>query len=349
MSRRRKNKRKKVGSALKKHQQNERYLKGLVFESVLQELIKKAGFQKDEYFNQYNFKQTKLHGRGAVHQIDISGIFKLGIPFINPILLIGEAKNLNHRVRVSQVRQFLGAYVDIIQFNRVETKKGWAVRYKNILQPKVTYCPVFFSMKGFNRSAQGLMYAHNINYLSYENSEIMEQVKKLVERLLKQVKSSKINTKDFAVFHELGNLKGLRAEAKKSDYDKAAHKLIAYVSRIKSYLGTLDRNYPIHVLSKKVRTPNKQREVKLVYDGNTGFTIKSVKDKQYGKFYLSKEFVHQYVKNAIGRGKREIVFRQIDLVLPFGEGATIIHLKVAETSRNEIIQQIVPNTESAKQ
>ncbi|MEM4097702.1 MAG: hypothetical protein QXS81_03360 [Candidatus Micrarchaeaceae archaeon] len=333
---------------LKTYKQNERYIKGLLLESVLQRLIEKSGFHKDRYFKQYNFNFTKIHGRGALHQIDVSGIFKLGVPFVNPILLIGEAKNFYYKVRLQQVRSFLGAYVDIMQFNRVRTKEGWSVRYKDIMQPKVTYAPVFFSLKGFTLDAQALMYAHNINYLSYENSRVMEKILKLTNRVLKQIKFTKIITDDFVHFHALDALKTLRFEVKKADYDRVVDKLITYTNSIKSYMGTLDRNYPIHVLSEKIRTPKGRHEIRLVYDTNSRFTIKSLKNREYGEFSLPKNFVYHYVEDANKHNKNDLIFAQLDLILPSEDnGISVVHLKVEENSKKKIIQQIIGTNSEA--
>jgi hypothetical protein len=118
--------------------QNESYVKGLLFEVVLKQLVQKSGFSKDEFLPQANIKSTKLHGRGAPHQIDVLGVFRLGIPFIPPLLLVGEAKNFNRQVTLKEAREFLGMYIDIVQYPRIHTKARSNIRSEEILQPKFT-------------------------------------------------------------------------------------------------------------------------------------------------------------------------------------------------------------------
>src|SRR3989344_3299699 len=103
-------------------------LKGYLFESVLKALIEKAGFNTDFECDQLTKDRKSFHGRGAVHQIDLSGRFCMNIPFIYPILLIGEAKSSKGTVSLSQVRNFFGAFTDLSQYHKIQTKKSPAER-----------------------------------------------------------------------------------------------------------------------------------------------------------------------------------------------------------------------------
>ncbi len=335
-----KRRKKRKGYATRKYALNQAYAKGLVFESVVQDLVNKAGFTKEGYLPQYNKKKTKLHGRGAPHQIDVMGTFRLGVPFTNPIFLVGEVKNFNRTVRIKEVRQFLGAYIDIIEFSRVNTKAPWDVRYNDILKPRVTYCPVFFSMKGFCHNAEALMFVHGIKYFSYENSEIMEKVRKLVEQFIGQIKFSTLMETDFPVFKDVKKFKELHAEAKKQDYDKVADKISSYLSRVNSYIGVLDKTYPIHILSLRMQNPRKQKEVKLILEGENSFVIKSLKNRQYGKFSLTPKFVQQYVRHARKNNYLNTVFMQIDVMLPYKDTLMLVHLKIENNSREELIRNL---------
>ncbi|MEM3556079.1 MAG: hypothetical protein QXF56_05150 [Candidatus Micrarchaeia archaeon] len=331
---------KRRGAVLKRYAKNEAYVKGLIFESIIKELTKKAGFCEMDYFQQYNIKKTGLHGRGARHQIDVMGVFKLGIPFVNPIFLVAEAKNFNRKVRIEEVRDFLGKYIDIVQFNRVNTKTPQEIRYTDILQPRVTYRPVFFSMKGFVKSAEELMFAHGISYFSYENSAIMKRISKLVNQQLKQIKFSKLVDTDFKIFKEVEQFKNLRMEVKRQNYDKVVDKINSYLLRVNSYIGVLDKNFPIHILTTNKRVPKKHKEIKLELENDTNLIIKSIKNIRFGQFSLPKHFIQAYVKFAKKQNRLSTIFKQIDLVLPIGNTMNLVNLKINDSSRKELIDKI---------
>jgi len=150
-------------------------LKGYLFESILRDLIEKAGFNADFECDQLTKDKKGFHGRGAIHQIDLSGRFCMNIPFVYPILLIGEAKSNKGTVSLSQVRDFFGAFTDLNQYHKIQTTKSPAERYYQLSRPRYTLCPVFFSLRGFKKSAEQFMFAQGISFVIYQNNCTADQ------------------------------------------------------------------------------------------------------------------------------------------------------------------------------
>jgi hypothetical protein len=328
---------------------NEGYVKGLLFEVVLKELVKKSGFTIDEHISQANVKNTKLHGRSGVHQIDVLGVFRLGIPFVNPLLLMGEAKNFNKQVGLKEAREFLGTYIDIVQYNRINTKSRSSNRSEEILQPKYTYCPVYFSMKGYQQSAQHFMFAHGINFFSYENSEIMERLAKKIAGLLTQIRFQKMKTDDFKNFRELLSINNIPQNLKKDDFKKAHDKLVSYINSVNSFVGVLDRRFPIHILTEKKTIPKKPGKINLEIMQVNSFKMKTQAKRQIGQFSLPRTFISDYLRVAKKQGSGESAFQQIDIIASVKDNLVVINFKIDETSRSNILtlfkQQIYDRTQ----
>ena len=122
-------------------------LKGYLFEALIKKIVKKAGFKDDFKSNQLTHKRKKFHGRGAVHQIDIYGEFYFSIPFIYPINILGEVKATKGQINLTPVRNFYGVTKDIMEWYRVDTKKGGKERFSIIGEKRHTHCPTFFFIK----------------------------------------------------------------------------------------------------------------------------------------------------------------------------------------------------------
>lgn len=333
--------RKKPTNNQKKSREYQRFIKGRLFEIVMNEMIKKSGFSQDETFPQLNLKKTKLFGRGTAHQIDIIGVFKLGIPFINPLLLVGEAKNFQSKIGLAAVQSFLGTCIDIFQYSRIRTKFSMDVKRADLFEPKHTYCPVFFSMKGFARNAENLMFVHGINYFSYENSAIMKEVDQLVGQFLKQVRYNEIKTTDFKYFRELSKLKEIRQEVKKPSYDYHLKNLEDNLNEIRSYVGVLDKRFPIHILSRKKYIPKSSSEVKIEIISENSLLLKTKNNRQYGQFSLTPSFLEEYLKFAKQKKYLDNILRQVDLVIPKKNSLTVYNLKINELSRKAIIDKYI--------
>ena len=170
---------------------------------------------------------------------------------------------------------------------------------------------------------------------------MMDKISKLVNQFLKQIKFSKLSDIDFKVFKEVRLFKQLSPNSKKQDYDRVADKIENYLSGVNSYMGVLDRNFPIHILSRMKQTPKNQKEIKLLLEGNNSFIIKSVTNRRYGTFSLTKKFVKQYVTHARKNNNLDEVFSQIDILLPLNDTLNLVHLRVENTSRRELIDRII--------
>jgi len=323
-------------SVLASYQKNESYVKGLLFEVVLKELVRKSGFSQ-EHLSQANAKDTKLHGRSAVHQIDILGVFRLGIPFINPLLLVGEAKNFKRKVTIKEAREFLGMFVDITQYPRIQTKSRSSIRSEQTLQPRYTYCPVYFSLKGYQESAQHFMYSHGINFFSYENSEIMDHLDKNIHGVLTQIRFQKLNSRDFKTFKDLASMQNIPSDVKKEGFDRNLSRLITYLSSVSSYVGVLDKRFPIHILTRKKNTPKKSGEVKLQFLQRNSFVLKTMSNRQIGQFSLPSMFVSRYISMAKRQNIIDNIFRQIDVIVPTEENLFVINFRINEQYRSVII------------
>lgn len=325
----------------KKSREYSRLIKGRLFEIVMNELVKKSGFSQDETFPQLNFKKTKLFGRGTTHQIDIIGVFRLGIPFINPLLLIGEAKNFQKKVGLSAVQSFLGVCIDIFQWSRIRTKFSMDIKRADIFIPRHTYCPVFFSMKGFAKNAENLMFAHGINYFSYENSVVMQEIDQLVGEFLNQIRYNQVISKDLICFKDLSKLNDVRTDIKKPSYDYHLNRLKENLSEVLSYVGVLDKRFPIHLLTRKKRLPKSNKDVKLEQITDNSLILKTQNNREYGQFALTNSFIEEYLKYANQGKYLDNVLKQVDLVIPQKGTMVVYNLKISESSRNTIIDKYI--------
>lgn len=311
------------------------YIKGLVFEAGVQRLVEKAGFIKDPSFKQYTYNKAKLHGRGATHQIDLSGVFRLGIPFLNPLFLIGEAKNYKGKVGKAQISQFLGTITDVTQYNRVNTRTGWRNRYKALLTQRVTYCPVFFSRQGFALQAEGMMFAHGINYISYENSPIMDKLSASLESVAETIDLKNFDKRQLKYFKNLDDLSKASQYNINEPFRSASKKYIDYVASLESYIGVLDRYYTIHVLSTSTIKP--ESGVVSLKMENANFQI-TQNETAIGDFSLTEKFIENYIKNGLRADIKDKLFKQLDLVLKANDTINLIQLIIDEKSREAILK-----------
>jgi hypothetical protein len=250
---------------------------------------------------------------------------------------MGEAKNFNREIGLKEVREFLGMYIDIIQHPRIHTKSRISTRNEEILQSRFTYCPVYFSMKGFHRSAQHFMFAHGITFFSYENSEIMLQLDKKIAKLLAQVRFHKMISNDFKNFKELSLMKNIRPDLKKDDFDDANEKLDSYLNSVLSYVGVLDKRFPIHILTQKKTIPKKPGEIKLELLRRNSFIMKTLSNWQIGQFSLPATFVSDYIRMANKHKTIDDIFQQIDVIVPTKDNLLISNLRINKQSRSDVI------------
>lgn len=332
---RRRRRRRGRGKAAQLHQRNKAYAKGVLFEAIIKTLVRKAGFVEDEHSDQLTVTKRRMHGRGGTHQTDVVARFELGIPFVHPLLLVGEVKWYGRPITIKEIREFLGMFTDVTQYHRIDTRKGWQKRYQDIFRPRHTYCPVFFSMRGFDRSAEGLMFAHGIFPVSYENNYLMGRISKLAETILNRVRFSKMTASDFVSFRETDTLEALRTELRKPGYEEGVRRLRARLLSTNSHIGVLDKRFPINVLSSKKTVPKHGMQVRLLLLAATAIKIVSTTNRDYGQFSVSRYFLRAYVRH-----QPVAALRNLDLIVRRPEGIRLVQLRVTDESRNSLVTEL---------
>lgn len=317
-------------------------IKGAIFEATLRALIKKSGFHRNIYTDQLTKKQERLRGRGSTYDPDILGQFSLGIPFVNPILIIGEAKYYAFPLGMGTVREFLGSYIDFSQFPSLDTTKAKEARYATLYEPRFNYCPILFSVKGFQLKAQGLMFAHGINFISYENSEIMKKIFELVEDLLGKLKLTKFAKGDYKSLNDLDTIKDLRDDLKKAFFSNSLTNLLNYISGLDSIMGILDLRFPVHILYAKQVKVDLSKEVIIELDKKNKFILKSVSGRKYGEFSISTSFLTEYLKYSLNKNRLESTLKQIDVIVNRKGRWEMKQLLINQVNRENLIKQFLP-------
>lgn len=337
----RKVKKKSKTNALKQYQGNKSYVKGLLFEKTLEKLLIKSGFSTEVSGLQITKNQKRLHGRGATYDPDFFKQFSLGIPFVNPLMLILEAKYYNTRVDIRTVREFLGAYIDISQYAHIDTTKGGQKRYNMLFDIRYSYCPVLFSLKGFQKKSEGFMFAHGINFISYENSEIMAKILKFLEGVLEKMDFSKFKDEDFSQFGTLEIVKNIRPELKKAGFDGSYEEFLAYLNTVNSLIGVLDYKYPIHILYERGISASYSRDVCIVQKKENLFILENTVKRKFGEFSFSRNFLKKYAQYAQKKGTLDKILMQIDIVQVSKDSIILRKLKINSKSKQDLINQLL--------
>jgi len=332
---------KKRKSALKTYQTNRSIFKGRLFEFILAEILKKSGFTGELNSDQVTKNKKKLHGRGATYAPDFYGVFNVGIPFVNPLLLIVEAKYFNKPVRLSTVREFLGAYIDFSQYVKIDTKASWQKKYQKLYETRYTYCPIFFSMKGYEKPAQAFMYAHGINYISYQNSNTIEKALELSRAILSEINFTSFTQNDFKKFTSIESIGSLRMKLRKEKFDKCFSRLSRYFRLLNSFIAVIDYRFPINILHKGRISKSWYKRVRLEHAGNGKFYLKNAKSRQVGEFTLPKYFLKEYVNYSKRKGALEEIFNQINIIVQEKDRFEIKNLVITEPSRKLLIETML--------
>lgn len=323
-------------------------LKGKLFEVVLQSLLIKAGFSSNFQSEQFTKNLLKIRGRGATYKPDLVGVFNLGIPFVNPLLIIGEAKYYKAAIGLPKVREFLGSYIDFSQFPSINTVKSGDLRYEVLFGTRFNYCPIYFSIKGFQQSATGLMYAHGINYISYENSLIISKFERYIEKILDNIRLIDIKTDDFRLFSNIDLLPNVNEHLIKRNYFRSVENLLSYLNRVNSIIGVLDLRFPLHVLYEKKVTASLSREVKIVLHEGNSFILTNDAGRKFGEFtFMNSTFITKYIKYARKKGFEDTIFKQIDIIVKNKSRTgrdlwSIRQLLIKEGARQDIISHFQP-------
>ena len=311
-------------------------IKGRIFEYVLEDLIKKAGFNLDLDIPQLTKfgKKKKVHGRGGTYNADFVGEFPITIPFAYPFLLLGEAKYYNKPLGIKEVRTFLGAFIDISQYARINTKSKYLFKYSQIfLDKRYNYIPVIFSSGGFVRNAQALMWTHGIYFVSYENSQIIEDIRYRIKFLINSIEFKEIKQDEIKKITSIDTITNIKSSAKKEKFDLALQKLKDEINPIQSYFGVLDNIWPIHFLSaskKEIRPIIKVKECSFIRDENKVIIKKTThkNSTNAGFITLPKYFLNEYEKIAKKKGKS--ILSEIILFIPKDNKIFPYYLKLKE-------------------
>lgn len=326
---------------LKTYQTYRSIFKGRLFEFILAKLLTKAGFTGDFASDQLSKNKKKLHGRGGTYAPDFYGVFNIGIPFINPLLLIVEAKYFTKRVGIKIAREFLGAYIDFSQYIKIDTKsRKLEKKYEKLYETRYTYCPVFFSIKGYEKPAQAFMYAHGINYISYSNSKTIETILNSSELILKEINFAKFTDEDIKNFTSLDSLTQLRKAVKKDGFDTAFKKFSRIFDLLNSYVAVIDQRFPINILHKGRIRKNWFKNVNIKHELDGKFTFRTSADKIVGEFSLPKYFLKEYIGYAQHKNLADKVFKEIHIIIPIENDFEIKSMKISEESRVQMIESI---------
>ena len=184
--------------------------KGYLLEIVLAKLLKVNGYDlvtstdnEDNEDNEIvNLPRNGLNikGRGAYHQFDSLGTFRITPPFTHPIRLFLEAKfYTSNKVGIDRVRMGIGILQDVnTNYSTVKMTN------EKLKLPKYNYNYAIFSTSGFTGDAQRLALAHKIKLIDLSSgyySWIRDFINQIVDRLFSR-NNDDISSRFFNDFKE---------------------------------------------------------------------------------------------------------------------------------------------------
>jgi hypothetical protein len=311
-------------------------LKARLFEALVKELVKKAGFR--EFDSEELTRRKKFHGRGATHQIDVWGEFYFSIPFIYPVNLLGEVKAYKGQVGLGPVRDFCGVCKDISEVYKIDTTSGGVDRYSRVGQARHTHCPAFFSLNGFSKNAEEYMFAQGINPITYENNSTILKIYKKFSGLINTIAYKKLTKADYKYFKKLELLPLINESAKKKNFAEKYKKLTKHLESINSYFGMLSGKFVINILTKK-DIGKLQKLSKCTIDYSKNFLIKH-KNRLLGEFSLSKQFIKYYLVDKENIRK---TFAHTNIFLSDSSQGRVIRLEFTPESVDELANKLLSN------
>ncbi len=108
------------------------------------------------------------------------------------------------------------------------------------------------------------MFVHGINYISYENSNIIASLSKFMDSVIDQINLTQIKKEDYKFFDNFETISNINDNAKKEEFPSKLSKLTYYLNKIDSIIGVLDQKHPVHILYEKKVTADKIKKVKIV-------------------------------------------------------------------------------------
>jgi hypothetical protein len=289
-------------------------IQGYLFETLIKELVKKAGFSiiidSKQVTPSFRFK-----GRGATHQIDVHGEFKFSIPFIYPINILGETKgyyNPKRTVSLAVARNFCGVIKDIQEWYHIDLTKAGERRFEKVGEKRFTHCGVIFSLTGFGKSAIEYCWAHGIYTISYENNPLIRDTISLSRKLSNEVLVTKLpgsirRAFKNKSFEEVS--KTLNPEAKRQNFDKTMEQIKNETSSMFSYFGMLNGRFVCNILS-RLELKNIEGEKLIIKFEEGVFKLTDLKNTMEGYFSISKQFLKFYFKK---KNNIKNIFGYIDI------------------------------------
>lgn len=327
--------------------------KGKLFERLVDEMIKKAGFAALRNEEQLTKSKTRFHGRGATHQIDAYGEFVFTIPFVYPLRLLVEAKALSDSAGLGLMRSFSAAVKDISEWYNVDTYKGGSERYKVIGRSRYYDCGAFFSLHGFRKTAEEYAYAQGIVPVTYENNPYITTLYGYFDGLIDNLKFDKIG-REFryelieSIFGS-GNF-DFNSSNTTPNFRPILNAFQKQLKETNSSIGMISGRYAINVLYtgsypnfKNLIGPNQVfsniQEAKLIYENNQFF----LRSEQFGfnaTLSISKQFITYYLLGVYA-GMKFLDYIDIVFVNP-GSRWEIIRFKIMNTQeeRDEMRKQL---------
>lgn len=229
---------------------NRNILKGRIFEFVIKHLFDKAWFTQENIpSDQLTVSGKKrIHWRWATYDPDYYWALLIGIPFSNPIMVVVEAKFLAKKVDIKIAREFLWASIDFMQFTRINTKQSGKSRYNDMIMPRFSMLPVIISRKWFDANAKGLLYAHGIKFIWYDDSGIFKNIADMLDEFLSTVNYAKFTKKTFWSIVDMESLGQMSSEIKKTWYSDKLQSLTSYITKINSSIAILGYQHTVNVI-----------------------------------------------------------------------------------------------------
>ena len=163
--------------------------KGYLLEIVLAKLLKVNGYDlvtstdnEDNEIVDLPRNGLNIKGRGAYHQFDSLGTFRITPPFVYPIRLFLEAKfYTNNKVGIDRIRMGIGILQDVnTNYSTVDMTS------QELKLPKYNYNYALFSTSGFTDDAQRLAIAHKVYLMDLSSgyySWIRDFINQVVDKL----------------------------------------------------------------------------------------------------------------------------------------------------------------------
>ena len=181
--------------------------KGYLLEIVLAKLLEVNGYDlvtsTDNDIVNLPRNGLNIKGRGAYHQFDSLGTFRITPPFTHPIRLFLEAKfYTSNKIGIDRVRMGIGILQDVNTNYSTVTMTD-----EELKLPKYNYNYAIFSTSGFTGDAQRLALAHKIRLIDL-SSGYYQWIRDFINQIVDEwffsysISGDDISSDDFNNFKE---------------------------------------------------------------------------------------------------------------------------------------------------